>query len=94
MPLQNIDKTTRSRNKRNLSKLVVFPTLVFDEEGDYWKMAQQQHGVWPAEAWRLLEAVPAPAPCQPRGDKSPGAFLAWVLFFIFSLADRSLFHGG
>lgn len=44
MPLQNIDKTTRNRNKRNLSKLVMFPTLVFGEVDDC-RIAQQQEGV-------------------------------------------------
>lgn len=88
MPLQNIDKTTRSRNKRNLSKLVIFPTLVFDEV-DYWKIAQQQQGVWTAEAWRSLEAVPAvlahvaPPAVWGTNPREP----SWVWFSIFSLTD-------
>lgn len=95
MPLQNIDKTTRNRNKRNLSKLVIFPTLVFDEV-DYWRIAQQQEGVW-TEAWCLLEAVPAvlqPVALSPPAPNRVGTNPqepSWLTFwFPFSVGQMEV----
>lgn len=60
MPLRNTDKTTRNRNKKNLSKLVILPTLdPANRAGDV------QTGVCATKAWAL--DVPQYLSCHRSG---------------------------